>query len=237
MDNKLPEVSKNDFWKKFKCNSQNSLRAIYRSYPAGSLDEQGIPAYLHPNPLARWLFWKRLQVCFQEILEMQGERCLDFGCGSGIMLPILSQKFQEVIGVDIVPQVTKQHLNKMEQYGWVNKQNISILPSLENLSHPDNSFDLILALDVLEHVEDLDEVLGLFDSGLKRSGVLLVSGPTENTLYKLGRAITGAGYSVYYHVRSIYDIQQAMRNYFDVRVIRQLVFPLTLFLMLKAIKK
>ena len=235
MGNKLPEVNKNDFWKKFVRDSLNSLRAIHHSHPSGSLNEQGIPAYLNPNPFARWLFWKRLQVCLTEILHSNGERCLDFGCGCGIMLPILSQKFQEVIGIDIVPQVTKEHLNKMEQCGWVNKQSISILPSLENLSHPDNSFDLILALDVLEHVEDLDAVLHRLKSGLKSSGILLVSGPTENVLYKIGRAT--AGYSGHYHLRSIYDIQKTMRQYFDLRVLRRLVFPFTLFLALKAVKK
>jgi len=235
MADALLKLNKGSFWKKFVCDSLNSLRAIHNSHPSGSLDEQGIPAYLNPNPLARWLFWKRLQVCLSEILHANGKKCLDFGCGSGIMLPILSQKFQEVIGVDIAPQVAKEHLNKMKQCGWVTKQNISILPSLENLSPPDNSFDLILALDVLEHVKDLDEVLYRLKSGLKSSGILLVSGPTENALYKIGRATTG--YSGHYHLRNIYDIQKAMRQYFNLRVLRRLVFPFTLFLVIKAAKK
>ena len=68
-------------------------------------------------------------------------------------------------------------------------------------------FDAVTCLDVLEHFENVDVVLDKIDSVLKTSGYLVVSGPTESFLYKLGRLITkgvfsqetGPGAGKHYH--------------------------------------
>jgi len=235
LSNKETKLINNNFWEEFLHDSQDTLRAISALYPSGFLNEQTVPAYLSSNPLARFLFWKRLRVCIDEISRTKGNVCLDFGCGSGVMLPILSGKFQKVIGVDIVPEVSKQYLDKMRQKRWIIAKNINIFQSLQDFCPSDNFFDLILALDVLEHVEDLDAILSTFHLKLKSSGILLVSGPTENILYKLGRKIVG--FSGHYHRRTIYNIQKSLKKYFDVRILRRILFPFTLFLVLKAAKK
>ena len=222
-------------WNKFIGDTKLSLQLMKDAYERGELDEQAVPAYLNPNPLARWIFWKRIKACFDEILTISGETCLDFGCGSGIMLPILEQQFEKVFGVDLKPELSLQHIDRMKQKGWFQNGEVGIISSLENSNFPDNNFDVILAMDVLEHIENVDELLTLFRDKLKQTGVLLVTGPTENILYKMGRAITG--YSGHYHIRNIYDIKNFMANYFDVQVVCKLVFPFTLFLVLKAVKK
>ena len=55
-----------------------------------------------------------------------------------------------------------------------------------------NSFDLIFALDILEHVENpsiaLDEILRI----LKKNGLLFVSVPTESILLRIVRSLIGA---------------------------------------------
>lgn len=54
-----------------------------------------------------------------------------------------------------------------------------------------NSFDLIFALDILEHVENpsiaIDEILRI----LKKNGLLFVSVPTESILLKVVRSLIG----------------------------------------------
>ena len=52
-----------------------------------------------------------------------------------------------------------------------------------------NSLDLIIAANVLEHVSDVKELLMVFMDKLKDDGIIIISGPTENRLYKLGRWI------------------------------------------------
>ena len=51
--------------------------------------------------------------------------------------------------------------------------------------------DVILAAEVLEHIEPLGPTLESFRRWLKPSGRLLVSLPTENALYRFGRRLAG----------------------------------------------
>ena len=60
-------------------------------------------------------------------------------------------------------------------------------------------FDTIFALDVLEHIPDLEKVSVKLKELIGDFGQLIISGPTENTFYHLGRRL--AGFSGHYHVR------------------------------------
>ena len=57
-------------------------------------------------------------------------------------------------------------------------------------------------------------------------------GPTENWLYKLGRRIVG--FSGHYHVRDVHDIAVEMQRRFDVRLVKRIGFPVSLFHVLRA---
>ena len=89
----------------------------------------------------------------------------------------------------------------------------------------EDSFDLILAIEVLEHIDDLDETVKMFKHLLHENGNLLVAGPTENLLYQAGRKL--AGYSGDYHVRNIYDIRAVLEKHFQVQKIATIIpgFP------------
>ncbi|RLB79393.1 MAG: hypothetical protein DRH24_12705, partial [Deltaproteobacteria bacterium] len=56
--------------------------------------------YTHPNPLARWIFFKRLEV-IGELVEGCKGKVLDFGCGSGLLLLKLSKLCKNIYGLDI----------------------------------------------------------------------------------------------------------------------------------------
>ncbi len=91
------------------------------------------------------------------------------------------------------------------------------------------SFDAIVALDVLEHIPDLTEVLGRFKKLLKPAGVIVISGPTENALYKLGRRIAGNRFTGDYHVSNIARIEAECRRHGHVQTIAVLYPVLPLF--------
>ncbi|MCP6725790.1 class I SAM-dependent methyltransferase, partial [Klebsiella pneumoniae] len=56
---------------------------------------------------------------------------------------------------------------------------------------PDQEIETIIAADVLEHITQRREVLSLLGRKLTPGGRLVVCGPTENWLYRLGRRIVG----------------------------------------------
>jgi 2-polyprenyl-3-methyl-5-hydroxy-6-metoxy-1,4-benzoquinol methylase len=86
----------------YKTRYRAAIRNVLAESEKGRLDEAGFPAYSHPNPVINWLFWQRLRAAMRHIENSAPyERILDFGCGSGVMLPFLSQLSQHVIAMDI----------------------------------------------------------------------------------------------------------------------------------------
>jgi SAM-dependent methyltransferase len=202
-------------------------RTILSNDKSPALYESAFPAYANPNPLINFLFWQRVQKVVQYLEGRKPFRhVMDFGCGGGVMLPFLSQIAQTVVALDI----DLEPITKMQSL-------INFSPSIEILDgqqHPLDSFkpasfDLILALDVLEHVDDLDLTLQQLGSLLIPGGEIIVCGPTENIFYQLGRKFAGSDYSGDYHVRNIYDIKDALSRVTEVQTMATLYYPLPLF--------
>ncbi|NOY98955.1 MAG: class I SAM-dependent methyltransferase, partial [Chloroflexi bacterium] len=170
-----------------------------------------------------FLFWERLYRVIQHV-ERKGKlsAVMDFGCGSGVMLPVLSRLSDQVTAVDI-DLAPSQRIGEFVSFAG----NVTFASSCESV--PPGSLDLILALDVLEHVDDLNAILADLCALLSPGGEIIVSGPTENMAYKVGRFLAGPVYSGDYHVRDIYQIKQALQKFVDVRTLATLFFPVPLF--------
>ncbi len=209
-------------------------RQVFQTQVAGTVDEQAGPAYFAGLWLSRQLFWRRLARAVAAIPAAisdgnsvgnsagisAGERksCLDFGCGFGLLLPLLSRNFTQVIGVDLRPELAQRfttYWNRQAGHdAGTGHSQISIVSNLKQAKLEPGSVDLILALDVLEHIADRSELLGEFSRLLSPNGTLLVSGPSENWCYRFGRRIVG--FSGHYHVCNIYDIKREMLSHFQI---------------------
>jgi SAM-dependent methyltransferase len=103
-----------------------------------------------------------------------GLRILDVGCGTGGSL-FLFQKFGPTVGCD---QEQKALAYCMERGARLLAQG-----SAENLPFRDESFDLVLALDVLEHVEEDAQVLHEFCRVCSARKHLLITVPAFEFLW------------------------------------------------------
>lgn len=143
-----------------------------------------VPEYDSKNIVIKNLFYSRLRASIEltrnELLRLRGGRIVDFGCGDGLFLALLEKEFPKVktFGVDILPEVaeTKKFL----------RADIKIA-DLKNTSYENNYFDIIFCLDTLEHFEKLSDPINEIKRVLKKDGILVISIPTENFIYKLGR--------------------------------------------------
>jgi len=97
-----------------------------------------------------------------------GDRVLDLGCGRGILLDRLATSFRtRGFGIDI----SRGTLRGLQTESLHSHQ--IACSEGENLPFRDNSFDLAVSLDVLEHVEAPEPVLAEMLRVLKPGGVLL----------------------------------------------------------------
>lgn len=177
------------------------LKSIYLLDPT-LLDEMALPSYFHKNPLVRWITSTRIKKALRFVEPKTGIHLLDFGCGSGILLLQLPQETCKSYGVDIELWPAEKMLKHHD------REDIQLI----HADHwaeaiPNNSLDYILATEVLEHIEDVSSILITFNAKNKIGGKLIVSLPTENSLYKLGRKI--AGFSGHYHQDQIVEINEA----------------------------
>lgn len=229
-----PSVRNHSSMNQYLADAADVARTVFAQHEKSVLDEQAGPAYLEGFFLSRWVFWKRLKKIIR-LLPERGDACIDFGCGFGLLLPLLRRRFASVAGIDVMPGTAGQFLSEWDRRFEQDHEDVSIVETLDVTNLADGSVDLILALDVLEHVDDLDKILEQMSRLLKPDGVLLVSGPTENWWYRLGRRIVG--FSGDYHVRDIDDIQSEMENCFDVELVGRVFYPLTLFNLLSGVPR
>lgn len=214
-------------FKAYKDRYRTAIRQVLAESEKGRLDEAGVPAYSHRNPLINWLFWQRLRSAMDFIgRNAPYEHLLDFGCGSGVMLPFLLQISKQVtaMDIDLLP------LERVRKYIPL-ATNVQLLDARQTVVSdlPANSFDVIVALDVLEHVRDLSQTLNNLMTCLAPRGRLVVSGPTENILYQIGRRLAGPEYTGNYHERGISEIRRELAKIATVDHIATLYWPIPLF--------
>lgn len=103
-----------------------------------------------------------------------GLKILDIGCGTGVNLALF-QKFGTVFGVDASPDAVQY----CRQRGFLNVQK----GRAETLPFPDQTFDMVAAVELLEHMADDEKVLGEFLRVLKSGGRLFLTVPAYQFLW------------------------------------------------------
>ncbi len=142
--------------------------------------------YTDRRLLVRELFWRRLDALLALSTPPARERALDFGGGNGVLTPTLARRYDVVVCVDLRTEM-------VEEIASANGlTNVEVRAGeISALRLPEASIDTVIAADVLEHVQDLEALVPEFVRLLKPGGELLVSAPTENRFYDLGRRVFG----------------------------------------------
>ena len=120
---------------------------------------------------------------------LKGLSILDIGCGGGLISEPMARLGAEVTGIDASDKnikVAKIHSKK-------SNLNINYLNnSPEQLKHVE-SFDIILNLEIVEHVDDLNLYIKSCSRLLKKNG-LMFTATLNRTLTSYIKAIIGAEY-------------------------------------------
>ena len=109
-------------------------------------------------------------------------RLLDVGCAFGFLMRELKRFFSEVHGCDI----SKFAIAKAREYNP--DADLKVVDIEEQLPYPDEFFDCIAALDVLEHTKSFEESLKRLITKLRQGGHIIISSP----LYAWPRKLFGS---------------------------------------------
>lgn len=119
--------------------------------------------------------WSRLDPK-EKIFHLIGfkKKVLDLGCATGLLGEKLkSEKKCYVVGLEIDPVAAKQAEQKLDGVFVLNLDDISNIRSCLNREE----FDVIVAVDVLEHLRNPEETLLQLKNHLENNGQLIVSVP------------------------------------------------------------
>ena len=123
-------------------------------------------------------------------MTRSGLRILDVGCGGGLLAEPLARRGAHVVGVDASPgNIAAARLHAQ-------KESVDIDYRLGELSHvlsADERFDVVLALEVVEHVSDVPSFVDQAARRVSPGGLLFMS-TIDRTLMSFVTAIIGAEY-------------------------------------------
>jgi len=120
---------------------------------------------------------------------LSGISILDIGCGGGLLSEPMSRMGANVTGIDASDKnikIAKLHSKK-------NKLKINYLCSSPEKLKITKKFDVILNMEIVEHVEDIDFFLKSCSKLLKKNGLMFVA-TINKTLKSYFFAIVGAEY-------------------------------------------
>ena len=122
-------------------------------------------------------------------LPLKNLKILDIGCGGGLISEPMSRLGADVTGIDASLkniQVANLHAKK-------NNLKIKYFNTVPENFDQQNEFDIILNLEVVEHVENLDLYLSSCFKLLKKNGIMFTA-TINRTLTSYVKAIVGAEY-------------------------------------------
>ena len=120
---------------------------------------------------------------------LSGINILDIGCGGGLLSEPMSRLGANVTGID----ASDKNINIAKLHSKKNKLKINYLCSSPEKLKIKKKFDVILNMEIIEHVEDIDFFLKSCSKLLKKNGLMFVA-TINKTLKSYVFAIIGVEY-------------------------------------------
>lgn len=171
---------------------------------------------------------------FRLLLHLLGDdhfdRLLELGYGSGVFLPELARRTNDLNGIDIheEPERVAASLSKLDVRAKL------CSASAERMPFDDRFFDAVVAVSSFEFISDFDRACIEIGRVLRPGGVFFVVTPGDSPLLDLGlKVLTGADAKKDYNGRRS-AVMPALSRHFHIE--RSLAFPGSLFPIYRALR-
>ncbi len=148
-----------------------------------------VPEYRSKIRIIRNYFLDRIRYSLNLAKIKSGEKILDVGCGEAKIYDFIAQNKISVsyYGCDINKNILS--LN------YPNAKFFVVDLEKDRLPFDSDFFDIVFALDVLEHIQDLTNPIEEIYRVLKPNGRFILCGPTESIWYKFCRFLLKGTFS------------------------------------------
>ena len=119
----------------------------------------------------------------------KGLSILDIGCGGGLLSEPMAKLGADVVGID----ASKQNIEVAKLHAKKNKLKIDYKVASPEILKTKIKFDIILNMEIVEHVEDINFFISESSKLLKKDGIMFVA-TINKTLMSYAFAIVGAEY-------------------------------------------
>lgn len=144
-------------------------------------------------------------------------RILDFGCGSGYLVARLAERGFQSFGLDI----------SAEAIEFGRRQGIKNIEAVDShtINYPDNFFDAILLMDVIEHLEDESWAVKEVERVLAPGGVIIITVPAFMFLWGVQDEV-----AQHYRRYTLAKLLETVKRSSSLSVIRKTYFNTFLFM-------
>ena len=132
---------------------------------------------------------KYFKISDQEINPFKKLKILDIGCGGGLISEPMARLGAKVTGID----ASEKNINIAKIHSKESNLEINYINSSPEKLNEKEEFDIILNLEIIEHVEDVELYLNSCNKLLKKDG-LMFTATLNRTITSYLKAIIGAEY-------------------------------------------
>ncbi|MEM8537043.1 MAG: bifunctional 2-polyprenyl-6-hydroxyphenol methylase/3-demethylubiquinol 3-O-methyltransferase UbiG [Pseudomonadota bacterium] len=119
---------------------------------------------------------------FDKAIDWTGKDVLDLGCAGGFMAEALDDRGATVTGIDPAAEAIAAAKSHAAQENRNIRYDVCVG---EALPYDDQSFDAVVCVDVLEHVQDLNKVIKEIARVLRPGGILFYDTINRNPLARI----------------------------------------------------
>jgi len=138
---------------------------------------------------------------------LEGLSVVDIGCGGGLLAEPVARMGAEVLGIDAAERNIKTARVHADETGTPVTYRVT---TAETLAAESQRFDVVLAMEVIEHVADVDLFLKSCTELVKPDGMLFLA-TLNRTAKSFALAIVGAEYVLRWLPRGTHDWRKFIR--------------------------
>ena len=182
------------------------------------------PIKFYRLPVIGRMYQQRIELCLEQLTD--GQSVLEVGFGSGVSFLNLSQLYQEIHGLDLTADVRQVG----EMFASLGIQTELRNGSVLEMPYPDQSFDSVLLISILEHLQPYEQHQAFREIWrvLKPGGQVVYGVPVERPLMVFLFRLLGTDIRQH-HFSTEADVRVAAQEVFGPGNITPMRGPLGLF--------